>query len=343
MQATHFDAETRRYLKVLKPGTLFHVQRGLELFQEFYPGYLLQTNPGEYKAPPNVTVKDFMQVIIEDNKREPLSRVFPEHSTLRAFSEFLVKKGFAGGTVNRYVAALQSICKFYRIPITTRYAGLPSANAVNKKYPWNLEKVGAFITSMDKPVYRCLAAIFLQSGLSVVDVLGFEYNDVQEEYENNIVPLCLDLERRKTETPHLTFIAVEAVEFLREYLAGRVPDRHELLFKVSKRAIESYFAHRATKFLNGYEGHNPCCPSSLRTAFSTFLTDGFVSAGVKVCCPETYSEFWSGRNMGDVKKMYKSKTRDSWRQEYAKYAQALSFQTHEQSKKAWKSPSKTPL
>jgi hypothetical protein len=62
------------------------------------------------------------------------------------------------------------------------------------------------------------------------------------------------------------------------------------------------------------------------------LTDGFLQARVEVRCPETYSEFWSDRNMTDVKKMYKSKTRDSWRAEYAKYSQAQSFQAHEQPK-----------
>jgi integrase len=320
-----FDAETQRYLAVLKPGTFSHVSRGIELFQEFYPGYLNKIFPEQYPQPPNVTAKDFLHVVIEDAKRDPLSAVFPERTTLKAFAEYIVERGLVGGTVRRYVGALQSLCRFYKIPISTRYVGLPSGNAVNKKYPWSLEKVGVFITSMKRPIYRCLGTVFLQSGLSQVDVLGFEYLDVKDEFERGIVPLCLDLERQKTSTPHLTFIGAEDVQLIREYLAGQIPKSHDLLFNVSKRSVESYFATHAKKFLGAYEGRNPCCPSSLRTAFSTFLTDGFVSAGVEVHCPETYSEFWSGRNMTDVRKMYKSKTRDSWRAEYLKYYPALSF------------------
>jgi hypothetical protein len=44
--------ETQRYLSILKPGILFHVSRGLQLFQEFYPGYLNETFPEQYPQPP---------------------------------------------------------------------------------------------------------------------------------------------------------------------------------------------------------------------------------------------------------------------------------------------------
>ena len=60
-----------------------------------------------------------------------------------------------------------------------------------------------------------------QSRLSVSDLCRFNYSDIQEEFEQGIVPICLRLVRKKTSVEFKTFFGWDAVEYLRLYLATR--------------------------------------------------------------------------------------------------------------------------
>jgi hypothetical protein len=111
----------------------------------------------------------------------------------------------------------------------------------------------------------------------------------------------------------------------------------DLIFKVSDVALETYFQRRARDFLTKdtpkakkhkrkYKKkgsiepteataptkpikklRNPCVPSSLRTAFRTFLTDGHVTNSV--------IEYLMGHNLtADLTKTYTNKSDDSWRE-----------------------------
>jgi len=57
---------------------------------------------------------------------------------------------------------------------------LPPTKPINKKHPWTIEEVGDFVASMDRLIYRSMAASILQSGLSMSDLLALTYGDIKK-------------------------------------------------------------------------------------------------------------------------------------------------------------------
>jgi hypothetical protein len=84
--------------------------------------------------------------------------------------------------------------------------------------------------------------------------------------------------------------------------------------------IQKYFARRSKEFLAKVQPEddsekkdvpkkklrNPCVPSSMRTAFRTFLATGKV--------PNSEIEYYMGHNLvSDLEKSYTNRSDDSWR------------------------------
>jgi len=301
-----FDEETAEFLDALKPSTRSIYSAGLEAFQAFY------AQQG--------TIKDFLDRIEQDQQLPRRERKRVARTTLKGFVDWMTTQtSFKPKTIRTYVGAMQSLARYLEIDVSTRYIGLPAPNPSSKKYPWTLASVGKFAALMDKPLYKCLVAVFFQSGLGVSDVLALTYEDVKTEYETGTMPLCLDLVRIKTATPHITFLGKLGIGLLHDYLKTRgVLDPADRLFPISKTAVERFFVRRSKNLIEGCESRVRCGPHTLRTAFRTLMVD----AG----CPETYAEFFMGHNLtSDIKKVYTSKTRDGWRAEYAKYEKAVTF------------------
>ena len=250
------EPDVAGFLSMLKSGSRNVYGRGLKAFQQFYES--------------QGSVRDFLDRV-ERNRflpRRERQRVAIE--TLNRFVVWLQSYGYAPKTVRVHVGAVQSLAKFYEIPISLRYVHLPPAQPIYKKHPWT--EVGLFIASMDKPMYRSIAASILQSGLSISDVLALTYGDIKEEFEKGVTPLCLDLTRRKTGVPFITFLGGWSVELLKDYLANRKLE-DETPNNVSVRTVHAYFRQEAQKFAGAFKGRSPYSPHSLRAAFRTFLSD----------------------------------------------------------------------
>lgn len=211
------------------------------------------------------------------------------------------------------MGAVQSLAKYFDIPIGLRYVRLPPAQPVNKKHPWTMEEIGDFIASMDKPIYKSMAASIVQSGLSVSDILALIYGDVKEELEKGITPICLNLTRKKTGIVFITFLGSWAVKLLKEHLAHQKLGEASPLYNVSLRAVHSYFSETAQKFAGNFKGRNPYSPHSLRAAFRTFLSDHKVDP--------LYIEYWTGHAIPEQQGAYINKSRESWRQTYKEQAE----------------------
>jgi len=189
---------------------------------------------------------------------------------------------------------------------------LPPAQPVNRKHPWTLAEVGEFIGIMDKPIYKSIAASILQSGLSLSDLLALTYDDIKEEFEKGITPLCLDLTRKKTGVSFITFLGGWAVELLREHLANKKLDDNSPIYNVSARNVHAYFRKAAQKYAGAFKARNPYSPHSLRAAFRTFLSDHKVDP--------LYIEYWMGHKLPAQLSAYINKSRESWRQTYHQQA-----------------------
>jgi integrase len=268
-------------------------------FQEFYSRY--------------GSLGDFLDRVEQDrllprNQRRRVDRV-----TLNSFVVWLRSKGYSPKTIRIYVGAVQSLAKYFDIPISLRYVQLPPAQPVNKKHPWAIEEVGEFMAAMDKLLYRSIAASILQSGLSVSDLLALKYDDIREEFEKGIRPICLNLTRRKTGIAFITFLGSWSINLLKEYLANRKLEDEAQIYDVSSRAVHAYFGKTAQRFFGNYKGRNPYSPHSLRAAFRTFLSDHKVDP--------LYIEFWMGHKLPEQQSAYINKSIESWRQTYKEQAE----------------------
>jgi integrase len=292
--------DVEEFLRALDPHTARVYRVGLSLF-------------GEYYGRP---ISQFLDEVDEDLRRPRRERQRIGEKAMRGFVEWLSSRGYAPKTVRAYLAALQSLARYYEIPLSARYVNAPAPRPVHRKFPWTLEKVGRFVDCFDRADAKALAAFLFQSGLSLSDALALTYGDVKDEYEAGVVPMCIDLVRIKTDTPHMTFVGDYALSLLREYLRSRRPKPDEPLFRIPRRTVDHCFEVAAKKFLRGFTGRNPCSAHSLRAAFRTLLRDAN--------CPEEYVEFWMGHNVfGDIRKVYTMHSREGWRREYAKYEKYL--------------------
>jgi integrase/recombinase XerD len=295
-----FDPEVSEFLSALKPSTCKVYSYGLALFQEFYE--------------PQGYIKDFLTLVELDLSKPRSERRRTARNSLNAFIVWLQNRGYTPKSIRAYVAAIQSLARYFDIPISLRYVLLPSPQPISKKHPWTIEEVGKFVSQIKKPIYRSLAASIVQSGLSLSDLLNLTYGDVKDELERDIAPLCLDLARLKTNVPFMTFLGSWAVKLLKEYLDdGKTIAIDSQLYPISHRAIDSCFSRIAIKFAGAYEGNNPFRPHSLRAAFRTLLSDHKVDP--------LYIEFWMGHQVPEQQRVYISKSQEGWRQTYREQAE----------------------
>ena len=306
-----FDSEVSEFLSVLKLGTRNVYGRGLAAFQQFY------SNQG--------SIRDFLDRVEQDRLLPRNERRRVDRLTLNSFVTWLQNKGYSPKTIRIYVGAVQSLAKYFDIPISLRYVQLPPAQPINKKHPWTIEEVGDFVASMDRRIYRSMAASILQSGLSMSDLLALTYGDIKEDLEKGITPVCLSLTRKKTGIAFITFLGDWAVRLLREHLANSKLDDEACIYNVSSRAVHAYFRNVAQEFAGDFRGRNPYSPHSLRAAFRTFLSDHKVDP--------LYIEFWMGHKTPEQQSAYINKSRESWRQTYREHAEP--WLTPPQYKKDW--------
>jgi len=141
--------EVGKFLSVLKAGTRGVNSAGLKLFRQYYSSRFFL---GDFLK--NVKHNGFL---IRHAKRRKATE------TLDDFAAWLQDYRYAPKTVRVYIGAVQSLAKYYDIPINLRYGNLPTAIPVNRKHPWTLAEVDEFVAAMDKPMCRSIAALILQS------------------------------------------------------------------------------------------------------------------------------------------------------------------------------------
>jgi len=292
------DEDAKEFLEALDPSTMRVYRTGLAAFQSFYG-----------------SLKDFLDALEEDLRKPRRQSTRVARNALKGFVEWLQERDYAPKTVRAYVAAVQSLGKYYEIPISTRYVNLPSSQPISSKFAWTIDTVAKFIGMIKDAELKSLAVTLFQSGLSISDALSLTYEDIKYEYEHNTVPLCLDLARIKTDVPFMTFLGEWGVSLLREHLRGRRLRLESPLYTTSHRAIDHYFERLGKRWMGTYKGQNPCRPHSLRAAFRTLLGDAKMDRDVV--------KFFMGQRLPEQDRVYHSRSRGGWRRIYAEYEWAL--------------------
>lgn len=295
----NLDTDTIEFLDALTPSTRKVYQAGLSAFQTFYKR----------------TPKEFLDAVEEDLRKPRRERKRVARNTLKEFVKWLQRQQKKPKSIRAYVASVQSLAGYYDIRITTRYVDLPASTSWSSKFPWTLDRVAEFVAMIENPQLKSFTVTVFQSGLSISDALALTYNDIKLEYEQQIVPLCLDLSRVKTKVPFMTFIGEWGVHLLRRHLQGKNLNLNTRLYDLAETTIQHNFRKLAKKFIGPYRGRNPCRPHSLRAAFRTLLGD----AG----CDRDVVKFWMGQRLPEQDRVYHSRSRDGWRKIYSKFEFAL--------------------
>jgi hypothetical protein len=159
--------------------------------------------------------------------------------------------------------------------------------------------------------------------ISVSLVFALTYGDVKNGLETGTVSLCLDLARIKKDTPYMMFVGSLGFQLLKEYVASReLLARQDLLFGVNKSSVERYFLRRAKKLSDIYDDDCLYGSQSLRVGFRTAMQE----SGLK----RQSLMFFTGARLFSTKEIYKSRSKDEWRAEYAKHENSVTFQLKSQ-------------
>jgi integrase len=265
------------------------------------------------------TLEDFIARVNADNKLDYTESKRVAEKTLSSFIKSLQDEGLSRKATRLYASAVQGLFKYLRIPITLALTGLPRNKPEVEMYAWkNANRVEQFVSLMDNMMYRTIAVLAFQSGLSLGDLLGLKYGDVKTEFEGHVLPLALSFKikgREKTEVSFITFAGRWTLTLLTEYLKGKAfEDDGARLFPVTPEAVDSAFRTAARKFLGEawQKGRNPCSPSSLRHGFRTLAVKSEVLETVEV-------EYFMGHELGSkVEAIYTTRDVDDWREVYTR-------------------------
>ena len=243
------------------------------------------------------------------------------------FSEFinyLKAEGKSNNSIRLYIAAVQNFLKYKHVMVSTSFVGnLPPAGErkANGKHEWKIDQIKQFVEATKNYRDKAIIICMFQSGLAVKEICNLDYGDIQNEFENNVLPICLKLVREKTSVEFKTFFGRDATKYLRLYLATRKNLKPESpLFakkrerggeaRISTGAIQQSFSEIAKNlsFIKQKKGsYSPARPHSLRSAFNSQLVNKIDG---------TLREFWMGHELGGVARAYLNMPTDELRKLY---------------------------
>lgn len=314
------DAANRFLDTKSNSNTRMNYRSSLKKFRVFYDGSL-------------ETFVNRVESCRAENRGKPvIERKRLAEDTVRDFIKWLEEKGYSPNSIRSCLTALQNFLKYYQLPISFDFIDRPKSRTLpeNRKHQWKLEEVMEFVNSAEYIRDRAIMLCLFQSGLSIGDLVKLDYGDIRRDFEEDRVPLLVDLNRKKTGVDHKTFFGRDAVKYLRTYLASRLPlDDDDPLFtklgsdeRVTDSAIQMMMKRNAEKvnFLDHKDvenGLNPARPHSLRAAFNSRLV-GKMDRDLR--------EFLMGHEIGEEKRSYLLMTDKELRELYMNWEHLLAIE-----------------
>lgn len=313
--------EIEAFLSMKSKTTAIIYRAGLREFLKYYRG----------KHGVDKTIMDFIDDCWINIKKPREEQTRLEETELNGFINFMKEGERSNNTIRVYVAALQNLLKYNRLPVSLSFVNLPPPRPLpkNDKHEWKLDHMKEFFNKAtnyrDKAIILCL----FQSGMGIMELVNLKYGDIRKEFEADILPLCISLTREKTDITYKTFFGRDAVHYLRLYLKtrGDLKDDYPLFTKlgtekrVTKELVEARFRKIAEQcsFIEpkDLKGYNSARPHSLRSAFRSRLTGKM---------DPDLIEFFMGYQIGGVKRAYLNLPTDELRELYANYEKLLSIE-----------------
>jgi len=309
-----FCIEVEEYLQLKSKSTRKYYASSYRTFLSYYQA--------KYGA--NSNLAHFLDRIFAEMKKPLREQRKVVETELSEFIDDQKEKGKSNNSIRLYIAAIQNFLKFKNISVSTSFIGnMPPATAQKKngKHEWKISQLKEFVDKAtnyrDKAIIMCM----FQSGLAVKEICNLNYGDIQEDYEKDVLPICLKLVRKKTAVEFKTFFGRDAVKYLRLYLATRknLKPQSPLFTKIRARggeerittaSIQQTFSEIAKNLpfikQNG-DDYNPARPHSLRAGFNSRLIGKI---------DETLREFWMGHALNGVASAYLNMPTDELRKLY---------------------------
>lgn len=303
-----FEPKIQKFLDLKKPSTKSLYTIGLTAFADFYKS--------------QGSIGDFIDRLEADRDLGWRKTQYVSDQVISDFVAWLQEKKYAAKTVRAYTNAVQQLAKKCKVPFSTRDVKLPASNPKLKKFNWTVETAVKFFDLFDIQMYRSFGVLIFQSFLDCSTALSLTYEDIQREFEAGVIPLCLDVTRVKTSIPFYSFIGAWGVKELSLYLKT-VPNiqPQDLLFPVSKQSVADYFRKKGNKLLELLEekqgDRNKCGTHSLRASGSTLARDNIKGDREHAQAVDRYLDFFMGKTIAEDRRVYMSKSIDSWRQTWA--------------------------
>lgn len=252
------------FLKRVKPST----SRTYRVAFNAFANYLCGLGEGSIDA---------FVLKVDAEARRPLAEGKRDYAEeiLIGFNQRLQRLGKANKSVRTYLAAVQGLCKYLKVPLTLDYISMPKDMTQVQMHEWDsADDVARFLAFFKLDSYQALGRLMFQSGLSVSDCLSLTWADLEKEL-GKVSPLLLDFRvegRSKTGVKFVTFCGRWTIDALLDYLKGKTLYPDSKLFNLTTESVDSYFKTRAVEFMGIWKGKtNPCSPHSLRHGFRSVV------------------------------------------------------------------------
>lgn len=209
-----FGEEIEEYMDLKGKTTRGIYSSAFVKFLEFY-----HTKYGEDKG-----FGDFLDRIFGELKKPRREQKRVAELELVDFIDYLKDKGLSNNSIRLYFAAVQNFLKYKQITVSGSFIGNmppPTEKKINQKHEWTIEQIREFVDSASNYRDKAIIACVFQSGLGVNELAELNYRDIQRDYEKGIIPICLELVRKKTGVEFKTFFGRDAVKYLRLYVQTR--------------------------------------------------------------------------------------------------------------------------
>ena len=332
------DAILEEFLSYLKPSTA-SVYR-ITFRKHFLP--YLKTVEFHGEKIPNLQV--MLDLISADQAKTVREKQNVGRAIFKGFSEYLIAEGMAPKSVVNRVGAVQSLCKFKELAVSTKWIQLPEPIAQTKSFAWTIQWYEIHNAYLKHADYRALSACTFQSGSGISDVLARPYGLIQKQYEAQLENISKQIAylaasktyalspefpvksivfravRIKTGVEHRTCYGPESLVLIKRhfdeiYGENGVPKLEEPIFKMQRRPIDELFAVRAKTLIGEWPFRNPMSIHGFRKFFRKRM--------VKEChCPSEYAEYFMAHQLkGDMRKTYSEMEDHEWLQIYREYGE----------------------
>jgi len=143
------------------------------------------------------------------------------------------------GSTNTYLIPISSFFRYTEIPIKITYN---KKSVVYHNKDIQREEIDSIIKNTPKIRDQAFFSCMVQSGLRPIVLSRLQYEDIKEDWENNVVPCKINVPKHKNKgeyKSHYTFIPQESIDLLRKYWDSRFgmnknPKDKDLLFSQPK-------------------------------------------------------------------------------------------------------------